>query len=131
MKPTEAKISKGEIDLFKRIQAEPDGELGKSENLRKRKVKAKRKVQAKDHPALRGALDQLNGHGAKGGDAAFGAGSNDAEDPPPNSAVNQREVRAKQRLIAEQSKKGYGCGTDAGVDELRKVHQRGPSGRLA
>lgn len=151
VKTTEAKVSKGEIEVFKAIHDQPDevrgtdGELRKVDGKKKRKVKANA---AKDHPGVRAALrashgqdavdwldgtgvETLNLHGATSGSSAFGPGSNDPKTPPSNSAINAREVRRKQRLIAEQSKKGYAVGSDAGVDVLRKIHQGGPSGRLA
>lgn len=135
VKTTEAQASKSEIELFKSIHSRPDEMRGTDGELRKvagkPKKSPKRKVAAKDSATLGGLVrdlsgdaSPLNGHGARSGAAAHGPGSNDAENPPAQGEINQRELRAKQN-------KGYGVGSDAGVDELRKIHQRGPSGRLA
>lgn len=138
MKTTEAQVSTDKINLFKGIHnAGPDEVRGHESELRKVAGKKKAKRKGGGHAAVSAMLREQYGDkaltpdGATAGNAAFGTGSNHEADPPPNSATNAREVRAKRRLIASQNKKGFGAGPEADADAFRKIRQRGPSGRLA
>jgi hypothetical protein len=142
MKTTEAKISKSEIDVFKSLTRRPDEVRGTDGELRKVAGKKKLKTKANslaDHPGVKAALraahgdagvewleqsaGALNDHGALSGDAAFGPAGRNPTTPPPQATINQREFQRKKRL-AQETRKGYAVGSDAGVDELRKAQRR-------